>query len=363
MPSTTPVPDGQLLFLRPTSTSIVGSNGERPTKVIDASLLFDKLYLPANDLSTGVKRFRKFAVGTIDGDISEESYIVANMVIGSLDYDLPNYNVFYLTQGATLEQQFDSKQSDIPVTTAGVPTARLYGPGYLTQSAALGSTSITVDTRRGEYRPIQTGDSILLSQSYWLSSSNTARLEIHRGATGQEYFEIVSATAVSYLGDIATVSLAEPLNYELRKQSFVSSCLRFDGDITNHAGAITITRAGSSTGTFDDTTYPIAVHPAGGVAQRWTLSFVSNSAFNIVGDTLGTVGGGNIYGNAAPINPKNNKPYFTISSSGWTGTFSAGDTVSFYTFTQCVNVWQYIEVPPNTPPATNTFFNRFVICG
>lgn len=363
MPSTTPVTAGKLLFCRCETTSTDGNNGGRPTKIIDPSQLFDRLYLPANNLASGVKRFRKFAVGTIDGDSNDESYIVTNLQLSSTHYDLPNYYAFFFTHGATPETQFNAKQSDIPVNSAGVPTARLYGPGFLTQSASLGSSTLTVDTRRGDYKPFQTGDTILLSQSYWLQASGSARWDIYRGATGQEIYEKVSATAVTYLGDIATISLAGPLNYSLRKQSFVSSCIQINGDITNHAGAITITRNSVSTGTYDDVTHPIAIHPVGGVAQRWTLSFTSNTAFNIIGDALGTVGSGNIYSNAAPINPKNNKPYFTIDSAGWSGTFGAGDTISFFSHTQHVNFWQYIEVPANTPPAINTFISRYVTCG
>jgi len=30
----------------------------------------------------------------------------------------------------------------------------------------------------------------------------------------------------------------------------------------------------------------------------------------------------------APINPKTNKPYFTISSEGWTGDFTLGATIT-----------------------------------
>jgi len=365
MPSTTPATSDKLFFTRSTTLSNSGNNGGRPTRITDTDLLFNTLALPATDRINGARRLRKLAFGTIAGDDTESDYIFSNPVLFSLYYDLPNYYVFFLTHGATLEQQFDAKQSDIPVNTAGVPTGRLYGFGYLTQSATLGASTVTIDARRGDYKPFQTGDLLVFSQSYWSTTGGSPRWQITKGATGSEFYEFASATSVSYLGDVATIQLAQPLNNDIRKQSFISACIPLGEEITNHAGTVTVTRGSgnSNNGNFDTTNSPIVVHPAGGVAQKWTLSFVSNFAYNVIGDTLGSITSGNVSSDCVPINPANNKPYFTLPSAGWTGTFASGDTVTFYTFTQQVVAWEYIEVPANTPPASNTFINRSVSSG
>ncbi len=367
MPSAT---SDVLYFTRCERVNNTTTNGFRPTKITDSPLLFNTTALPDTDRITGVKRLRKFGFGTVSGYTDpvtgiETEYTFMNPVFLSLYYDLPNYYIAFLTQGATLEQQFDAIQSDIPVNTAGVPTGRLYNPGYLTQSAALGTSTVIVDTRRGEYKPFRTGDMLAFSQSHWTTTAGSPRWQLTLGTTGNEIYEFASATSVSYVGDVATIQLAQPLNNTIRKQSFISACIPLGEEITNHTGTVSVTRGSgnNSNGTFDATNHPIVVHPTGGIAQKWTLSFTSNFAFKVIGDTKGEVTSGNISGDCIPINPDNNKPYFTLPSSGWTGTFAAGDAVTFYTFIQQVVVWEYIEVPPNTPSINETKISRGIKSG
>ncbi len=368
---TTSVSSADLEFLRSSVTNNQGTNGGKPTKTADSNLLFNGGFsLDPSEQATGVKLFRKAYHGTTHGKITgttespanpDEELSFKNPVVACSRFDTPNFYVFFLTQGATIEEEFEARQSHIPVNTAGTPTGRLYGVGSLTQSAALGSSSITLDARRGDLQPFRAGDLLCFSRSYWQTRAGSPRW-IVTSDSSLTWYERVSATAVTYLNDVATIALASPLNHDIRKNSFVSVGIKRDEYITNHTGAITVTRGSgnSSTGTYDGTTYPIVVHPAGGIAQRWTLSFVSNFAFNLIGDTLGTVGGGNISSDFIPINPLNNKPYFTLDNAGFQGTWQTGDTITFYSFTQVRPFWVYVEVPANSEPSNDVFFDVLV---
>lgn len=345
-----------LFFLKSSVTNNLATNGGKPTKIVDTYQLFNGLVIDPSLQTTGVKLLRKFFYGTKDGSTTDldVELTLSNIIVACKEFDTPGFDVFFTTAGASLKEQFEATQANVPVNAQGYPTNRLYGNGYLTQSAALGSSEVIIDARRGELQPFQAGDLICFSRSYWQQTASP-RWSI-TSVTG--WYERVSATAVSYLGDVATIQLSQPLNHDIPKNSFVSVGLPFTDPIKNHTGEVTVTRGSgsTSTGSYNAIDNPIIVHPSGGVAQQWTLSFVSNFAFNLIGDTLGNVGGGNISGDFIPINPKNNKPYFTMPNAGFQGTWQAGDTITFYSFTQMIPVWLFIDIPANTAPNNNIVF-------
>ncbi len=364
-----------LYFLRPEILSTLGTNGGKPTKIADPTPLFAGFSPDPSEMLAGANRFRKIYYGliagktwatvvngtTVDPANLDQELIFKNPIVTCRSFNTPGFNIFFLTQGATLKEQFESRQSDIPINTAGIPTGRILGAGYLTQSASLGDSTIIVDAQNGSLKPFQTGDLVCFSKDTWTEITGTPLWRIVTGTTtGQNpIFETISATAVTYLNNAATIQLASPLNYALPRRSFVSVGIKTDGYITNHADPVVVTRGSgnASSGTYNDSDYPLIVHPQGGIAQQWTLSFTSNYAYTCTGDTVGSVAGGNINSDFTPINPKHNMPYFTLKSSGFQGTWQAGDTVSFYTFTQVIVFWLYLALPPNTEPMNNITFN------
>ena len=93
--------------------------------------------------------------------------------------------------------------------------------------------------------------------------------------------------------------------------------------------------------------------------QNVTLTFTSSTAFTILGDTLGSLGSGNISGvNCAPNNPSVGAPYWTINASGFGGTFQAGDTITFTVTPSAKGIWLKRVIPVNTPSMAG---NRFVL--
>jgi hypothetical protein len=108
----------------------------------------------------------------------------------------------------------------------------------------------------------------------------------------------------------------------------------------------------STSGTVDGVTYPIQPDNQGTVDEDWTITFTSATAFTCVGDTLGTVGSGTISGNFAPNNPDFTRPYFTIATGFWGGTWATNDTVTFTTHPSAYALGEMRVIPAGTTSLT-----------
>ena len=69
------------------------------------------------------------------------------------------------------------------------------------------------------------------------------------------------------------------------------------------------------------------------------------SDFAVAGDTLGSVGSGNIASNFAPTNPDFGAPYFTLPSAIWGGAWASGETFTFQTHPAALPLWLKRVVP------------------
>lgn len=85
---------------------------------------------------------------------------------------------------------------------------------------------------------------------------------------------------------------------------------------------------------------PIAVTNEGAITERWAMVFTSPTTFNIIGEFVGVLGSGNTASACSPVNPANNKPYFTIPASlGWGQGWVAGNVLRFNTEGTTVPIW------------------------
>jgi hypothetical protein len=178
-------------------------------------------------------------------------------------------------------------------------------------------------------------------------------------ATGNEEIVLLDA-APSAAGDVITLSFTPALsNGYTDTATRVASILDVDdalGDLITSYNTFTVASVG--TGDYDDTTYPITLDSIATVYEAWTLNFTSATAFDVVGDTLGVVGAGNVSGGAAPTNADFGAPYFTLPSTGFSGTWQSGDTISFTTVPQAVPLWLKRIVPAG---AASTANNKAII--
>jgi len=76
----------------------------------------------------------------------------------------------------------------------------------------------------------------------------------------------------------------------------------------------------------------LTVPSKGSINETWTLTFASATTFTVVGAVSGGLTGtGSIGADYAAVNPATSTPYFKISAAAWSGTFAAGDIVTFNT--------------------------------
>ena len=68
-------------------------------------------------------------------------------------------------------------------------------------------------------------------------------------------------------------------------------------------------------------------------------------AFTCTGSATGAVSGGAIGGDFAPNNPDFGKPYFTLRTAGWGGTWAADETMIFTTVPAAEPLWFKQVVP------------------
>jgi hypothetical protein len=154
----------------------------------------------------------------------------------------------------------------------------------------------------------------------------------------------------SYAGNVVTVKLESGqsvANAYLTTNTYVSGSID-GGDVVASFDSYVET---SASGTYDETTYPIVV-PNVCEEETWTLLFTSATAFTITGTLLGQVGTGTTSVDAAPTNPNNGQPYFTLDKDGWGGTWAIGDTLVFQTHPATVPLW-FKEVVPAAASAAD----------
>lgn len=217
-----------------------------------------------------------------------------------------------------------------------------YGVGQLSATVLSGVTTIDVDVEDASEDIFKNGMFVRISD------------KADPDSAGNE--EIVQLTAdATYSTNTATLVFTPALSSGYSNtDTRVASLIDVDaatGDVVGTYTSFTVTTVGD--GDFDDTTYPVIVDSIGGVYQQWTINFTSATAYDIVGDVLGTVGSGTIAGGAAPNNADFSEPYFTLTAAGFSGTWQTGDTITFTTTPASVPIWMKHVVPAGAASISN----------
>ncbi|MBF0273577.1 MAG: hypothetical protein HQL98_16150, partial [Magnetococcales bacterium] len=158
-------------------------------------------------------------------------------------------------------------------------------------------------------------------------------------------------------GNLATLTLAigTTLAYAyLAVNTRVASVLEY-GDVWAETNAYALSTSAGTFGGWNGTGTPSAplrdariVDHIAGIEQTWTLTIgYYGQDFQCVGDTVGFVGQGQSR-TVAPINPAFSRPYFTLPSSFWGGSWQSGEVVSFTTHPAAIPIWEKRIIPPNT---------------
>ena len=166
------------------------------------------------------------------------------------------------------------------------------------------------------------------------------------------------------ISGITGTTLAIPTSRPLRRAypagSTVSSAL-MHGDCrarvlslnarTTWLGTWAATLAGSpATAVFDAVHHPLVVTNAGTVTDRVRISFSNSTTFMAISENFGVLGTGSTGADYAPLNPSNNKPFFTLPAAGWGGGWSAGNQLLIELEGAQKPLWllRCIQMSPNT---------------
>ncbi|KRU23301.1 hypothetical protein [Psychrobacter piscatorii] len=146
------------------------------------------------------------------------------------------------------------------------------------------------------------------------------------------------------------VTLSTPITHDYSTDAVFSSML-LAGDMQARAYNVFSQKSWSNavwsdsligdaaTSQLQVTNNPIVVTNRDAIEERWALVFTSQTAFRIIGQTVGEIGTGSTTTLTAPINPMTGYPYFTIPAAAWGTGWSANNVVRINTAAAKYPVW------------------------
>jgi len=275
-----------------------------------------------------------------------ENISEAERTAGSVKYRklfLQNHNIenigllypyFYLSNHTPEDDMvylFEGTQRDTQADITG--SEPLYGSGTLAVTVSSGATSIDVEVEDSSVEIFRVGDKIRITdkENEIAATGNEEKVEI----------DVVNAPVGNTITLDLTTALVNGYTAGGAIQTRVMS-LCYISDVTTEISNFTVT---SGSGTYDIGTYPIALQNQGCLEQDYVILFDSDTTFTCSGDTLGSLGTGNISTVFAPLNTDTGKSLFTLQFEGWGGVFANGDIVSFSSAPSSVPIWHKRDVP------------------
>jgi hypothetical protein len=304
----------ELVWRKPLEVSDAGTNGGRMGHLAITSGVKNNIFpdVPQSERTAGSTKYRKAFIHVAnDADLS----LVAPKVFVESRTPGDDHVVFVV-----------GTQTDTQSALSG--SEQRYGQGQLNGNVSGGTNTITVAVEDAANAIFVNGMKIRISDKATIN-----------GAGNEEYVTI-SGTP-SYVGNVATIVLTTNLANGYSAASTKVSSVYEPADVTTAISNWVET----GTGTYNESTYPVLGDNISTIEQVWTLTFTSASAFSVVGDTVGSVGNGNTGSDFAPTNSNYSKPYFTLRSAGWGGTWTTGNTIVFRTSPAAIPLWYRRVVP------------------
>ena len=321
--------DNELKFYRPAEVSDAATNGGRmiATEIVSGVLQNVFPHVFKAERTAGSTKYRK-VFAKVANDSDETLYT-------------PGYCVDGPTSGEDYCCFWPGTQRDTQADITG--SERIYGAASLKTDVAAGASELTVTVEHADLTGMYVnGDQIRISDKVLPDS-----------VTGNEEVQVISGVP-SVSGLDVTITIAGTLTnaYLAATPCKVASIYEPASDLT-----CTVDNwddSDTTSGTYDETTYPIITDNIGTVEQTWTIEMQSAGTFKVTGDTLGIVATGEaITGDVAPSNADFTKPYFTIEAAGWGGTWATGETIVFQTHPAAVPLWEKRVVPADCASLAN----------
>lgn len=295
-------------------------------------------YMSANEITSG-------STNNLYPNIPE-----AERVAGSTSYrkfffkiaDSENGTLFNSTAHMSLQTPADDYVTFFAATQIDTQTDILgsedeYGCGNLNATVVATDTSVVVFVENSALVLFRVGDYIKL-----FDGSNS---------------EIALISNVSPSGNLITLTIGALTNGYSSTNTLVASLLDASNVECSYSG---FTVTSSNSGTYDDTTYPVALKNIGSVQDDFTITFDSATTFTISGAKVGSVGSGNVTSNAQPLNTDFSEYYFVMDWLGFGGTFAINDTIEFTTVPANIPIWTKRIVPAGAAAYSGNSFKMIV---
>ena len=170
-------------------------------------------------------------------------------------------------------------------------------------------------------------------------------------ATGNEEFLTITGTPTVANNVEVTITVVETIanNYLVANDGRAMSRME-PGDIKCSVANWVET---STAGTYNEGTHPIITDNIGTVEDAVTVEFTDATHFTVTGTSGISYGSGDTSTNFAPNNADFSKPYFTLESAGWGGTWAAGEKITFDIHPASFTYWLRRTVPAACPSLAN----------
>lgn len=215
-------------------------------------------------------------------------------------------------------------QNDTQADTAGLAWT---GCGTLTQDASAGDTQISITFKHSDYT-IPAGSLIIIKDD---EKSCTVR-----------------SVSSAFNGNTAVVTLENQLPDSFLSAFSYAGVMLELGDLAPSLGGVSVS---SVAGSFDSS--KAVLYNAGTESDTFSLVFTSSLAFYASGASAGSLSSGTVTSAYSPLNPKTGRPFFTLPAECFSGSFEAGNTISFTTSPASASVWIKETVPAGCPHEPN----------
>ena len=154
------------------------------------------------------------------------------------------------------------------------------------------------------------------------------------------------------------LSFTRPLTHDYPLGSYVSSAIMGSEIGSNLSARVSLvfdqqtwgnvwadTQSGNAaTGTFAHAQYPITTTNAGAVTERFAARFLNSTTFELIGENLGVVGGGNTAEDFVLLDPVTNQTRLHIPALGWGLGWAAGNVLRINTVDAMLRAWALMTV-------------------
>lgn len=218
---------------------------------------------------------------------------------------------------------------DLAGYSTGNDTEEKFGTAYLDANITAGDLTFDVVVKNAA---MATGNDAIFANLKTIKITDKTSDTAVSG--NEEVHTLNGAPVVASDGVTITLTIADSAgfanSYTADGTVRVRSVYEPASDIETSATTMVVTTVGD--GDYDDTTYPLTLDDIGTVDEDWTLYFTDATHFRLDGDSLGNgVATGDTATDFTPSNAGRSRPYFTLEAAGFSGTYQAGDTITFTT--------------------------------